>query len=93
MAIMMYLAIGITFLNLSLLLALLGVYYQNYRRIQASINLGLLIFAGVFVVQKLVALYLLFSMMDFQALIGMPMFVLEVIETFAFAAILWISLR
>ena len=90
---MMTFAIGITILNLILILILFGVYLQNYLKIKASINLGLLLFASVFIAQKLTAVYMLFSMMDHSSLLGTPMFILEILEFFAFSSLLWITIK
>lgn len=93
MAMMMYASI-FTAINVVMLLALLLVYVQNYREIKASFSLGLIIFAAVFLLQKVVTLYMsIFLMFDFGETVGMYMFILEILETIAFSVLLWITMR
>ena len=55
-------AIAISIVNALLSLALLSIYYKNYTKMKSKFSLGLLFFAGFFVLQGLVAAYLQFFM-------------------------------
>lgn len=89
---MMELAITVTGLNLVILTVLFSLYLSSYRKIRANFTMGLLIFTGIFMVQKLVSLYLLVTMMYLDSLLGMPMFILEVLEALSFSVLLWLTL-
>ena len=90
---MMSYAISITVLNLILLSILLYIYIKNYMNIKAKFNLGLLMFVGFLVIQKLLNLYFLVTMMDHEDLLGTPMFVLEILELFGFSSLVWITIN
>ena len=78
--------------NIILILALLGVYLQNYSRMKSKYTMGLSVFAAFFLAQSLMNLY-------FDA--TMPMYLsssaetvatmLEGVKAVAFAVLLWIS--
>jgi hypothetical protein len=42
------------FVNLALVLGLIALYYQSWRRIPSSLTLGLIVFASFFLVQNFV---------------------------------------
>ncbi|MHA2169941.1 MAG: hypothetical protein ACXAB7_08615 [Candidatus Kariarchaeaceae archaeon] len=90
---MLSFAIGITAVNLLLLLILLRVYIQNYVKIRANINLGLIIFASVFAIQKATAIILFLTMMDHDSVVGVPMLILEILEFFGFSSLFWITVK
>lgn len=56
MEMMMEAAIGLEVVNVLLLLGLLAIYVQNYRKLKAKFTLGLIFFASLFVLQNLVSL-------------------------------------
>lgn len=75
-----------------LLLALLFVYYRNYKSMKAKFTLGLLVFALLLLVQNLVGMYYRFSMMGFynpEAAGGVAL--IRGIEVVALAVLLYIS--
>ncbi len=75
-----------------LLLALLRVYYRNYRLIKAKFTLGLLVFAALLLLQNLVGIYYRFTMMNFynlEATEGVA--IIRGIEVVALAVLLYIS--
>ncbi|MHA2090255.1 MAG: hypothetical protein ACW98K_05300 [Candidatus Kariarchaeaceae archaeon] len=90
---MLSFAIGITAVNLVLLLILLRVYIQNYVKIRANINLGLIIFASVFAIQKATSIILFLTMMDHDSVVGVPMLILEILEFFGFSSLFWITVK
>lgn len=90
---MILFAIGLTILNLGILLALFTVYFQSYRRIKANMTLGLTLFAGIFILEKVIAIYFLLTMMHLDSLLGLPMFILEILEVIAFGILLKVAIQ
>ena len=75
-----------------LLLALLFVYYQNYKTMKVKFTLGLLVFALLLLLQNLVGMYYRFTMMGFynvEAAAGVAL--IRGIEVIALAVLLYIS--
>ena len=75
-----------------LLLALMLIYYRNYRAMKAKFTLGLLVFALLLFIQNVVGMYYRFTMMDFyspQATAGVAL--IRGIEVAALAVLLYIS--
>ncbi len=75
-----------------LLLALLHVYYRNYKAIKAKFTLGLLVFAALLLLQNIVGMYYRFTMMNFyniEAAAGVAL--IRGIEAVALAVLLYIS--
>lgn len=90
----MYLSIGLTSLNVLLLATLSVVYYKNYMEIKAQFSLGLIMFAGILIVNKLLTLYfMLISMGDHADLLGMPTLVLESLQFVSFSVLTYITVR
>lgn len=79
--------------NAALLVALLWVYVSNLRELRTAFSIGLVIFAAVMLLSKLVDLYLFFDMrLDHVGLDGL-MLVSEVVQVVAFSALVWITYR
>ena len=76
--------------NIGLTLLLFGLYRRVYKETRATFSLGLLLFAGAFVVQNLLVLY---SYLATMPLIPAPMspylFFIGVSEGAGLGAILW----
>lgn len=75
-----------------LLLALLYVYWRNYRAMKAKFTLGLLVFAALLLLQNIVGMYYRFTMMDYYspaAAGGVAL--IRGIEVLALAVLLYIS--
>ena len=67
----MEIAVIIEVLNAVLLIALLYAYVQNYREMKTNLGLGLILFAGLLLVQNLLALYFHLMMHDFYSMEAM----------------------
>jgi hypothetical protein len=80
--------------NIGLTILLFGLYRRVYAQTRAAFSLGLLLFAGAFVVQNLIVLY---SYLETMPLIPASMspylFSIGVSEAAGLAAILWTALR
>ena len=75
-----------------LLVALLYVYWRNYRAMKAKFTLGLLVFAALLLIQNIVGMYYRFTMMNFyniEAAAGVA--IIRGIEVLALAVLLYIS--
>ena len=80
--------------NILLLIGLIIVYGSSFRKIKAAFTAGLLFFAGVFLLQNLVAFYSYVAMFMYYAS-GVEMFVMviTIAQTAGLAVLLWMSLR
>jgi len=83
-----------SFINVLLLIALIGIYGNSFRKIRAGFTAGLLFFAGMFLVQNLLSLYSYVAMFMYYAS-GVENLVLAftVAQTAGLAVLLWMSLR
>ncbi len=80
--------------NVLLIIGLLVVYGNGFRRIKAQFTAGLLFFAGFFLLQNLIALYSYLAMfMYFAAGAGALVLVITIAQTAGLAVLLWTSLR
>lgn len=80
--------------NVLLLVGLLAVYGNSFRRIQAEFTAGLLFFSGLFLVQNLIALYSYVAMfMYFAAGVGTLVLAVTVVQTAGLSVLLWLSMR
>ncbi len=84
------LAMAITAVNSVLLAVLVAVWASNYRRFKTTMVLGLLGFAGVLLVENLVALAFLFNGM--RTLYSMDPFVGQVVVGMRLLELLAVSL-
>jgi hypothetical protein len=83
-----------SFVNVLLLLGLLVVYGNSFRKIRAQFTAGLLFFTGFFLLQNLMALYSYLAMfMYFAAGAGELVLIITVAETAGLAILLWTSVR
>jgi hypothetical protein len=81
-------------INIILLVVLIGIYANNYRKIRAQFTVGLIFFAALFLVQNLIALYSFVSMFMYFAP-GVTGLVLatSVVQTGGLVVLLWTGLR
>ena len=94
MALAMYVSIAMTSINVVLLAILLVIYYRNYMEMKAQFSLGLIIFAAVLIVNKLLTLYfVLVLMMDHADILGVPILILETLQLVAFAILTYITVK
>ena len=78
--------------NIVLLLLLLYVYWGNYRKIKSDFTLGLIMFAALLLLQNLLfSSFLLFHQAFRVAVLGLPLFVLNITEFLALAILLIIT--
>lgn len=78
--------------NILLLIALLYVYWGSYRKIKSRFTLGLMMFAGLLLLQNILfSSFLIFHQAFRVAAIGFPLLVLNVTEFLALAILLKIT--
>lgn len=88
------LATILSVINAILSLWLLSIYYKNYKTMKSKFCMGLLFFAGFFLVQALVASYLQFSMTGFCTKeVGNIALVLSVIEALGLGTLLYVTIK
>ena len=83
-----------SFVNVLLLLGLIWIYGNGFRRIRAQFTAGLLFFSGLFLAQNLLALYSFLAMFMYYAA-DVSGFVLAytIVQTAGLIVLLWLSLR
>ena len=83
-----------SFVNVLLLLGLMWVYGNAYRRIRAQFTAGLLFFTALFLVQNLLALYSFLAMfMYYAADVGGFVLAYTIVQTAGLIVLLWLSAR
>jgi hypothetical protein len=83
-----------SFVNVLLLLGLIWVYGNGFRKIRAQFTAGLLFFAGLFLVQNLLALYSFLAMFMYYATdVGGFVLAYTIVQTAGLVVLLWLSLR
>ena len=83
-----------SFVNILLLLGLMWVYGNAYRRIRAQFTAGLLFFTTLFLVQNLLALYSFLAMfMYYAADVGGFVLAYTIVQTAGLIVLLWLSVR
>ena len=90
MTMIMQLTSILTSVSILLLLALLWIYWQNYRKLKSGFTLGLITFALIFLIQNLMSFYYFATMMPyFVDAVEMHVFLLSMLQSIAFAVMLW----
>ncbi len=85
-------AVIINVLNVLLLSALLYTYGKNYFSVKAKFCLGLILFAGLFMIQNLIAIYFeLFQSHCYSQDTAQFSLILNIIQTFGFTSLLYIT--
>jgi hypothetical protein len=80
--------------NILLLIALIGIYSNSFRKVHAQFTAGLLFFAAMFLVQNLITLYSFLSMfMYFASGVTGLVLAITVVQTAGLAALLWTGLH
>lgn len=88
----LYLDIAISLGNIVLLILLLYIYWDNYKKIKSVFTLGLMIFAGLLLLQNIVfSGFLLFGPIFRIAELGLPLFILNITEFLALLTLLVIT--
>ena len=91
---MMEVSKWILILNLFLIVSLLYVYLKNLVKFKSSFTFGLFIFAFLFLVQNVIALYFLFTMMPYYSQgVEVYAFVFSILQTIAFSILNFITWR
>ncbi len=90
----LYLDIAISLGNIILLILLLYIYLDNYKRIKSVFTLGLIIFAVLLLLQNILfSGFLLFGPVFRIAELGLPLFILNITEFLALFILLIITWR
>jgi len=80
--------------NVLLLIGLMAVYGNSFRKIQAEFTLGLMFLAGLFLVQNLLAVYSYAAMfMYFATGAGPLVLAITLVQTAGLAVLFWLSVR
>ncbi len=81
--------------SIAVLVGLLYIYGSNYRSLRSAFSVGLLVFAGLFLVENLAAMYFYVAMNDSgkDASVAVPMLLLNAAELVAFATLFYVSWR
>lgn len=81
--------------SVAILVVLLYIYGSNFRALRAPLSLGLTVFASLFLVENLAAIYFYVTMSEggFGASVAMPMLALNAFELLAFATLFYVSWR
>ena len=83
-----------SFFNVLLLLALLAIYGNSFRKVRAEFTAGLLFFSAFFLVQNLVALYSYIAMfMYFASDVAGLVLIMTIVQTAGLAVLVWMSVR
>ena len=83
-----------SFVNVILLIGLIWVYGNGFRRIRAEFTAGLLFFVGLFLVQNLLALYSYLTMFMYYAPdVGGFVLAYTIVQTAGLCVLLWVSIR
>lgn len=94
MAGMMIGSIGINWISIIMLAILLVVYIMNYKKYKSGFTIGLVIFAGLLLLQNVLQVYFYTtSMQAYPPIVEQSTFIFEVIEIIAYGVILWVTLR
>lgn len=81
-------------INAILIISLIAVYIRNLRTIHSSLTLGLLIFAGLFLVENSVSILSYLTMTPyFESSILGYVFTQKILQTLAFITLNWITYR
>ena len=80
--------------NVLLLIGLLWIYGNSFRKVRAQFTAGLLFFAALFLIQNLMSLYSFLTMfMDYASGISLMVLAITIVQTAGLAIILWTGLR
>ncbi len=81
-------------INVLLLIALIAVYVNSFRKIRASFTAGLIFFSTMFLIQNLIALYSYLAMfMYYAADVSGLVLTITMVQTVGLAVLLWLSFR
>ncbi len=86
--------LGMIFINIVLTLALVLIFYKNHKLVRSGMTLGMLFFAGAFLIQNIANFYFYNSLLV-QEIFGFTTFhiVVNFLELVGLAALLYISYK
>jgi hypothetical protein len=90
-----YQATGLfSFLNVVMLIGLLIIYGNSFRKVRAEFTAGLLFFSAIFLAQNLLAFYSYVTMFMYyaDAIAGLVL-AITIAQTAGLAILIWLSLR
>ena len=81
--------------SIAVLLGLLYIYVGNFRGLRSPLSAGLIVFAGLFLVENLAAMYFYLAMSNWtgSGSYAIPMLVLNAAELVGFATLFYVSWR
>jgi hypothetical protein len=85
--------------SIVVLVVLLYLYRANFRTLRSPLSLGLIVFAALFLLENLAAMYFYFIWNDslrdtgYASSVAMPMLLLNAVELVAFSTLLLVSWR
>jgi hypothetical protein len=83
---------ALTGLSVVLLVILLIVYFRNLRQVKSKLLVGLIIFSLIFLAQNIFSLYYSLTMMEYYVpAVEFQIFIFSLLQTIAFAIMLWIT--
>jgi len=87
--------LGLAVASIALLLGLLYIYVGNYRSLRSPFSIGLIVFATLFLLENLAAMYFYVAMNDSNigASVAVPMLVLNAVELVGCATLFFVSWR
>ena len=81
--------------SIAVLIGLLYIYVGNYRGLRSPLSAGLIVFAALFLVENLAAMYFYVAMSSWtgSSSYAVPMLVLNAAELVGFATLFYVSWR
>ncbi|MGA3296981.1 MAG: hypothetical protein ABSD41_05980 [Candidatus Bathyarchaeia archaeon] len=87
-------AAAFSLINVLLLIALIAVYVNSFRKIRAGFTAGLIFFSTMFLIQNLIALYSYLAMfMYYAAGVSGLVLTITIAQTVGLVVLLWLSFR
>lgn len=91
---LLYLDIVVSIGNIILLLLLLYIYWDNYKQIKSIFTAGLIMFAGILLLQNIIfTSFLLFAPIFQISELGLPLFIVNITEFLALLILLLVTWR
>ena len=85
--------------SIVVLALLLVIYRSNFRSLRSPLSFGLIVFAALFLLENLAAMYFYFAWNEslsgtgYASSVAMPMLLLNAVELVAFSTLLLVSWR
>jgi hypothetical protein len=79
-------------INIILLSMLLYIYLENYRKLKSKFTAGLIFFASIFLIQNVLWIFFIVFVRDMRTPgMGLPNFILTIVETIGLGILLKIT--